>query len=847
MLIIRYYSQKLFLEEFRKEALVLAKTLSSQSKRALLTQHYSELMFQIEAMAEQENILYVMVCSLDGKIRVHNDLDMLGREVRDESFLQARSGEIYVKKKQRENTWFYKIAVPVKVRNKIYGVAEIGYDLSPLHNTFRLYNYFILIISTLGIIIGPLICMRLADQIAAPILRLQRAAKDFASGKFDVKVPVESRSYEVAQLSRAFNKMTSVIKRTIINLKNSYLFVNKIVTSISDILLVVDEDGNLLKVNAAAVRAIGAESTIEIKKRWTLQDLFDCNTFLQFPISRRHEFRSRECSLNAREGKVPVLVSLSFLTNKNGVNLFVFTGRVIKEIKMKEEQLKREHQRLSAILQSLGEGVIVVDERGVISLVNREMEKMVGVKMDEILGSHLNEVVHLVDEATSEPVEIDLEQLGEFEKRSFVLKSTTGDDKVVVLNAAPINFEDTVKGVVIVIHDITEKIRLEREIIKAQKIESLALLAGGIAHDFNNMLMGIQGYINLTQLSCSRGEKQNVESFLIKAEKAVEQARDLAQQLLVFSKGGTPVKTPLLLQEMIKEIATFVVRGSAIKVEFDIEEALWPVEADPSQISQVLNNLVINAVQAMPDGGIITVKAKNVILKPGKLSLRPGKYVQIQVKDQGCGIPKNLLSSIFDPYFTTKAEGNGLGLAVVHSIVKKHEGHIGVKSRPGEGTLFTIHLPATEKEPERLTQAGVAMILSGGGRILILDDEDLIREVLSAMLESLGFETVAVGNGEEMVRLYKEAMETNRPFLMVVTDITLPGQKSGLVYAEEVRKLDPDAIIVAVSGYANDPVMADPERYGFQGAISKPFKLGKLQAVLGAILAKQKKEEEGRG
>ncbi len=838
MLIIRYYSERLFLEEFRKEALVLANTLASQSKRALLTRHFSSLMFQIQAMAEQDNILYVMVCSLDGKIRAHNDFDMLGKIVRDEGFWQARAGHVFVKERQREDNWFYQIAVPVKLQGQVYGVAEIGYDLTPLQNTFRLYNYFILIISSLGIIIGPLICLRIADRITAPILRLQNAAQDFAGGKFDVSVPVESSIEEVAQLGRTFNKMTSVIKRTIFNLKSSYLFVNKIVTTISDILLVVDEDGNIIKLNAAAVRAIGAETTYEIRNRWRLQDLFVCHG-LEFPLSRHRELSSQECTLLAREGEIPVLVSLRFLINKNGRDLFVFTGGVIKEIKMKEEQLRREHQRLSAILQSLREGVIVVDDRGIITLVNREVEKMTGLKEEQTIGRLVKDILNLVDEETSRPIDMDLEDMEELEKKSVVLKSVSGEDRVVLLNSAPITLEDQIKGLVIVIYDISEKIRLEREIIKAQKIEALGLLAGGIAHDFNNMLMGIQGYINLTQISCSRGEKQNVENFLVKAEKAVDQARDLAQQLLVFTKGGTPVKTALLLQDMIKEIASFVVRGSSIKMVFEIDDDLWPIEADPSQISQVLNNLLINAVQAMPEGGNITLRARNIILESGHITLKPGKYIQIQVQDQGCGIPRSLLPSIFDPYFTTKTEGNGLGLAVVHSIIKKHGGHIAVASRPGEGTLFTIHLPATEKEPEHMDQTMPSTVMEKGGRILILDDEDLIREVLSAMLQNLGFETTAVAVGEDMLRIYREAMEKGDPFIMVITDLTLPGQKSGLVYAEELRKLDPDAVIVAVSGYANDPVMANPGKFGFKGAISKPFKLGILQQALADILSRQ--------
>ncbi len=836
--IIRYYSERLFTEEFRKEAMVMARTLSIQSRRALLTNHFSDLMFQIQALAQQDNILYVMVCSRDGTIRAHNDLDQLGRKMDDQGFSQAISGKAFVAKKRKGEVAFYQIAVPVKIGNRIYGVAEIGYDLSRILHTFRLYDYLILLISSSGIIIGPLICMRLAGRITAPIMRLQAATYDFTRGKFDVQVPVESSGDEVGQLSETFNKMTFVLKRTILKLKHSYLFLNKIVTNISDILLVVDEYGNIVKANPATARAIGTKSTVEVRKNWKLQDLFILKDFLNIPIPRKMEFSSKECYMMAAEGPVPVLVSMSYLSNNNGKNVFVVTGRIIKEIKMKEEQLWREHHRLATILQSLGEGVIVVDGSGTISLVNDEMDRITGLERKEVLGKKIEEILHFVDEESSRPVEVNVERLSEIKQRSLVLKNERGEDRMVVLNAAHINFEDNVTGFVIVVHDISEKVMLEREIIKAQKIEALGLLAGGIAHDFNNMLMGIQGYINLTQLSCSRGDKKNVESFLARAERAVDQARDLAQQLLTFSKGGAPVKTPLLLQDTIKEIASFVVRGSAIKSVCEVDDKLWPVEADPSQISQVLNNLLINAVQAMPEGGTIILRARNVVLDTPYESLEPGRYVQIQVEDQGYGIPKKLLRSIFDLYFTTKEEGNGLGLAVVHSIIQKHGGHISVKSKPRQGTTFTIYLPATHKMPKEMDQDGVDRVLASGGRIIILDDDDMVREVLGAMLQNLGFDVVAVADGRAMLRHYKKAISDGDPFIMLITDITLPGQKNGLEYAKEVRKMDPDAIIIAVSGYANDPVMAEPAKFGFQGAISKPFKISRLQEILAEVLSK---------
>ncbi len=836
-LLILYFSKRVILDECRKQGLLIAKTFASQARRPLLTNHFSHFTFQLADIVEQEQILYAVVYDSQGVVRVHSNFEHIGERKGLDLVSRLMDEDLLVEERKEGGKRYYRIAVPVRFNGRLLGVAEIGYDLSDFYQTYHTYALLVLGIAVLGTVLGFFFCFKFADRITRPLLTLRNAAQSFASGNFDVQVDIHSGD-EVGELALAFNRMARALKRTVRNLQSAYIFSNKIIASISDVLLVFDREGQIFKANLAATQIIGF-SGIEIKKHYRFQDLL-LDEDLPPRLEKDVEITNREALLLTREESVPVLYSLRYLGKRKDKDYFVFTGRVIKEIKEKEEQLRKEHERLIAILESLGEGVIVVNREGQIELVNPKTEEILGLDRKEILGKDLREVLHLVEEETSQPITVSLENLQDLCHRNLILRNTRGENLIVVLNAAPIRFVGKNRGWVIAILDVTEKSRLEREVMKAQKIEALGLLAGGIAHDFNNMLMGILGYINLSQIYCERQDKQKVATFLAKAEQAVKQARDLSQQLLTFAKGGVPLKEPLALPQFIREIANFVVRGSHIKVEFEVADDLWPVEADPSQISQVLNNLLINAIQAMPEGGVITIRARNVWLEEETSSLAPGRYVCLEVEDQGVGIPKRLLDRIFDPYFTTKEEGNGLGLAIVHSIIKKHGGHIEVFSEKGKGTKFVIYLPATEKKPRSKEGTRFKTIFPVGGRVLVLDDDEFVCEVVSEMLKGLGFEVVNVTNGEKMLELYRQALENGEPYLFVLTDLTLPGQKGGSEFARKLLEIDPHAIVIAMSGYANDPVMADPESFGFRAAVAKPFRLEDLRRVLTQVLGGQR-------
>ncbi len=383
-------------------------------------------------------------------------------------------------------------------------------------------------------------------------------------------------------------------------------------------------------------------------------------------------------------------------------------------------------------------------------------------------------------------------------------------------------------------HDITEKKRLEQELLKAQKLESLGVLAGGIAHDFNNFLSGIMGNISLAKLGADQGE--DITEALDEALRVTSRASALTRQLLVFSKGGSPVKKTASISEMLRDSTVFALRGSKVKCEFSIAEDLWPVRVDLGQFSQVIHNLVLNAVQAMPQGGTIRLHARNATLEAlSGLPLEAGRYVKVSMQDEGLGIPQEHLSKIFDPYFTTKHKGSGLGLTMTYTTIQAHDGHIAVDSEMGKGTTFHIYMPASsEKLVESADRA--ARLKKGKGKILVMDDEEAIRNVTEKILMELGYEARCASDGAEAIALYQDAARSGRPFDAVIMDLTIPGGMGGKEAIQHLLRVDPQVTAIVSSGYSNDPIMSDFEKYGFRGVATKPYRIEKLSWVLHDVL-----------
>jgi len=407
---------------------------------------------------------------------------------------------------------------------------------------------------------------------------------------------------------------------------------------------------------------------------------------------------------------------------------------------------------------------------------------------------------------------------------------------IMEMHAYPV-FDDAGNVIMAIEHvrDITERKRLEEELRKAQKLESLGVLAGGIAHDFNNLLTGILGNISLAKIMTD----PNLKSFkrLDEAEKAVWRARDLTQQLMTFSKGGAPVKKATSIEQIVKDSASFVLRGSNVRCEFSVREYVWPVEVDEGQMNQVINNLIINADQSMAEGGIIEIGIKNLAVAPeNEMSLTEGRYVEISIRDHGVGIPEQHLNKIFDPYFTTKQKGSGLGLATVYSIIKNHDGYIGVDSKLGAGSTFQIYIPASGNRLLEVTERKENHY-TGSGKILVTDDEEIIREVAAEILRYLGYSAVVCCDGSKAIELYRLAIETKEPFAAVIIDLTIPGGMGGKETMEKLLEIDKRVVGIVSSGYCNDAILSSYRDYGFCGIVRKPYSLDELGKVLHDLLA----------
>jgi PAS domain S-box-containing protein len=385
--------------------------------------------------------------------------------------------------------------------------------------------------------------------------------------------------------------------------------------------------------------------------------------------------------------------------------------------------------------------------------------------------------------------------------------------------------------------DITARRRLEAELTRASKLEAVGILAGGIAHDFNNFLTVVLGNMALAEMDTAPGH--SIRQMLGNAKKATLRARDLTQQLLTFAKGGDPVRTAVELPELLRESVAFALHGAKARSEFHIAADLWPANADKGQVGQVVQNLVINAVQAMPEGGVITITASNAVQEgtdADESPLRPGRYIFISVADTGVGVAAEHLVKIFDPYFTTKKQGSGLGLATVYSIIKKHQGHIEVESSLGRGTTFRLWLPAASEAP--LVQVAEEVVHPAlHTRVLFMDDEAPIRDMALLFMQRIGAECEVAADGAEAVKKYHDAFGTDRAFQVVVMDLTVPGGMGGREAMEKLRQIDPQIRAIVSSGYSQDPVLANHSAHGFRGILPKPYSLDQLSVALHEVLA----------
>jgi len=552
------------------------------------------------------------------------------------------------------------------------------------------------------------------------------------------------------------------------------------------------------------------------------------------PVIEEGKTVSREEKDLTSQDKVPRTywtVKLPLYDCQGSIAALCGISAYISSRKEAEEKIRESEQFIRNILDTVDEGFIVVSPDYRVLVANKAYCGQTGVCIDTIAGSHCYEISHKNNRPCHEEGEecAVLQALAQGEPCAALHRHHDADGNLIYVEtkAYPIKDESgKVKSVIETINNITEKYLLEDERLKIQKLEAIGTLAGGIAHDFNNLLQGVFGYVSMAKMLSHQPEK--VERMLDQAEKALSLSVNLTTQLLTFAKGGNPVKKKVDLRPVIENASKFALSGSRCNCRLHLNLNLWPAEADEGQIAQVIQNIVLNASEAMPEGGIVDISTENV-----DSSLNGGRQIRIVVKDKGIGIPEAYRAKIFDPYFTTKRKGSGLGLATSYSIIKNHGGSIEVVSSPGEGSTFLITLPACKAEDlgKEVFQTALAG-LQQKRRILLMDDEALVRDVAQSMFETLGHHIELASHGEEAIGIYEEAFMSGNSFDLVVLDLTIKGGIGGQDTLKKLLEIDPEVKAVVSSGYADNKVCSGYRDFGFQGMLNKPYTVKDIKECL---------------
>jgi PAS domain S-box-containing protein len=496
--------------------------------------------------------------------------------------------------------------------------------------------------------------------------------------------------------------------------------------------------------------------------------------------------------------------------------------------------------RYRELADSLPLSVVEIDIEGSVSFMNKYSLTMFGInEVDIERGFNL---VSFFAEESEALAEQNMKRVLSGETVNMVectAQKSDGTTFPVLVSGKPVIKDNTVTGIRSVIIDISDRKRIEEEFLKIEKLESVGLLSAGIAHDFNNILSSIIGNISIARYMVKTGNRDSRVSFsqiLDDAEKACYRASMLTQQLLTFSKGGAPVKKAGILSTIVEETATFCLRGSTIDLKVDIMGDIKSAMYDEGQISQVINNLTLNAKQVMPNGGSVYIKIENIDTLPAHVPLPHGDYIKIMIQDNGPGIKSGDMEKIFDPYFTTRQSGSGLGLTSAFSIIKQHKGYIDLESAEGVGTTFTIYLPSCGQSGCAIEESTSSSELSGSGTVLVMDDEDDILTTITMMLKHLGYSTVTAEKGETALELYSNELDAGRRFSCVILDLTVPGGMGGVETISRLYEMDPDVTAIVSSGYSNDMVMSEYEKYHFKDVITKPYTITELGKVLRKVV-----------
>ena len=612
----------------------------------------------------------------------------------------------------------------------------------------------------------------------------------------------------------------------------------ELLNTATDAIFVEDLDGNIVYANEAMCKSRGyaKEEIMNIN----LRDLVASEFVEQIPSRFENIVGKGELTFEGRalrKDKSSFPVEAHARTVILGDQTLIIS--VVRDI-TRRKRAREELQLRAELLDLASDSIYLLDMDGNFVYANEAYFKSRGYSREAVMKMNIRD---LVVQERGPHITSRIEEIVETGEIFFESTNICKDKSVFPVEVyARVIKRDGQNLILNAVRDITERKRMEEERQRAARLESIGTLAGGIAHDFNNILTAILGNISLAKSYAESKSKEEVNERLEEAEKASLRARDLIRQLLTFSRGGAPVKKLTSVGTLINDSATFALRGSNVNHSLSIPSNLWTAEVDEGQMSQLIHNLVINADQAMPQGGTINIKAKKTIIrKKSTLPLPKGRYIEVIVEDQGVGIPKEHLDRIFDPYFTTKQKGSGLGLATCYSIIKNHGGHIMVNSIPSRGTTFRIYLPASGKAVMKKKEVAKAPV-TGEGRILVMDDEMPIRGLLDRLLTGIGYTVELVSDGSDAIKAYQKAKEAGKPFDAVILDLTVPGAMGGKDAMRELLEIDPDVKAVVSSGYATDPIMSEYTKYGFSAVITKPYKVEELEQTLYRALAGTEKK-----
>lgn len=715
----------------------------------------------------------------------------------------------------------------------------------------------VIVILFVTTIFGFLAFVLFLRRVVSPISHLAKATSEVSKGKWDTPLPPVIGKDEVAQLTISFHNMAKKLGEMYGDLEKNLAEVKKSQSALRDneekyrslvelLPLAVFETnihGQLLFANQNFRDTFRLQPTTQL-------DTINISTLIHeqdadrlhanvVQIIKKQKVKSNEYTLRrSNDETFPALIIATPRFNNDEVCGLRGILLDITDRKLLEDQLHQAQKFSTSIIDNIADPIFVKNDQHQLILLNDAFLNFSGHSREETLGKTDHDLFPKNEADLFLKNDIEVFASDKAIEHEATITDADGRQHIIITKKTVFTSADGKKVLVGIIKDITERKFMEQELLKNQKLKSISVLAGGIAHDFNNILTAILGNLSLMKVMVDRESK--IFKRLTETEKASLQAKELTRQLLTFSHGGAPVKSTVSLTKLINDSVTFTLRGTKVRGTLSSTENIWPVDIDEGQMSRVIHNIVVNAVQAMPDGGELSAQAANLTAGDvNSLPIPPGDYVCVSITDTGTGIPKDIISNIFDPYFTTKDEGSGLGLAIAHSVVQRHNGHLVIESEKGKGTTCKLYLPASTKEAPEHKHAEDALP-TGTGTILIMDDEKIIHETVSAMLDFLGYEVDCAFDGEEALSMYQQKLSGDYPYDAVIMDLTIPGGMGGQEAIIKLLQIDPSAKALVSSGYSEDPIMANFMDYGFSGVIEKPFQLPKIATTLEGIIAKKK-------